>query len=63
MSERMKDFTCCGSCVSCEQETRKKAINDFCKKLKEKYGCLGWLDETSFEEIDKLAEQMKEVGE
>ena len=38
---------------------RAKAIDEFVERLKEKYGCLGYIDEIKFEEVDKIAEQMK----
>lgn len=39
-----------------------KAIDEFTERLKEKYGCLGYIDEIKFEEVDKIAEQMKAGG-
>lgn len=39
-----------------------KAIDEFAERLKEKYGCLGYIDEIKFEEVDKIAEQMKAGG-
>lgn len=36
-----------------------KAIDEFTERLKEKYGCLGYIDEIKFEEVDKIAEQMR----
>ena len=42
-----------------EKEIRAKAIDEFAERLKEKYGCLGYIDEIKFEEVDKIAEQMK----
>lgn len=44
------------------QEIRAKAIDEFAERLKEKYGCLGYIDEIKFEEVDKIAEQMKAGG-
>ena len=41
---------------------RAKAIDEFAERLKEKYGCLGYIDEIKFEEVDKIAEQMKAGG-
>lgn len=40
----------------------RKAIDEFAERLKEKYGCLGYIDEIKFEEVDKIAEQMKGGG-
>ena len=45
-----------------EKEIRAKAIDEFAERLKEKYGCLGYIDEIKFEEVDKIAEQMKAGG-
>lgn len=36
-----------------------KAVDEFVERLKEKYGCLGYIDEITFEEVDDIAEQMK----
>ena len=44
------------------QGIRAEAIDEFVKRLKEKYGCLGYIDEIKFEEVDKIAEQMKAGG-
>lgn len=41
------------------QGIRAEAIDEFAERLKEKYGCLGYIDEIKFEEVDKIAEQMK----
>ena len=41
---------------------RAKAIDEFTERLKEKYGCLGYIDEIKFEEVDEIAEQMKAGG-
>lgn len=41
------------------QGIRAEAIDEFAERLKEKYGCLGCIDEIKFEEVDKIAEQMK----
>ena len=40
----------------------EKGIDEFAERLKEKYGCLGYIDEIKFEEVDKIAEQMKAGG-
>ena len=45
-----------------EKQIRAKAIDEFAERLKEKYGCLGYIDEIKFEEVDKIAEQMKGGG-
>ena len=45
-----------------DKEIRAKAIDEFAERLKEKYGCLGYIDEIKFEEVDKIAEQMKAGG-
>ena len=42
-----------------DRELRTKAIDEFAERLKEKYGCLGYIDEITFEEVDEIAEQMK----
>lgn len=47
---------------TCIERIRNKAIDEFAKRLKEKYGCLGYIDEIKFEEVDKIAEQMKADG-
>lgn len=44
------------------QGIRAEAIDEFAERLKEKYGCLGYIDEIKFEEVDKIAEQMKAGG-
>lgn len=41
------------------QEIRANVIDEFAERLKEKYGCLGYIDEIKFEEVDEIAEQMK----
>lgn len=41
------------------QEIRNQAIDEFAERLKEKYGCFGYIDEIKFEEVDEIAEQMK----
>lgn len=46
-----------------EQEIRAKAIDEFAERLKEKYGCLGYIDEITFEEVDEIADQMKAGAE
>lgn len=43
-----------------DKEIRDKAISSFAENLKKKYGCLGWIDEITFEEVDEIAEQTKE---
>lgn len=43
------------------QKIRSKTIDKFAERLKEKYGCLGYIDEITFEEIDKIAEEMRGV--
>lgn len=45
------------------EEIRNKAIDEFLERLKAKYGCLGYIDEISFKEIDEIAEEMKAGGE
>ena len=45
-----------------EKEIRAKSIDEFAERLKENYGCLGYIDEIKFEEVDKIAEQMKAGG-
>lgn len=45
--------------VVTEQETRNKTIDEFVERLKTKYGCLGYIDEISFKEIDEIAEEMR----
>jgi hypothetical protein len=42
-----------------DRELRNKAIDEFAERLKEKYGCLGYIDEIKFEEVDGIAAQMK----
>lgn len=42
-----------------KRTARNKAIDEFAERLKEKYGCLGYIDEITFEEIDKIAEEMR----
>ena len=36
-----------------------KAIDEFVKTIKEKYGCCGYIDEISEDKLDKIAEQMR----
>lgn len=46
-----------------EKRIRDSAIVDFVDKLKEKYGCLGYIEEISFREVDDIVKQMKEEEE
>lgn len=39
-----------------------KAIDDFAEVIKANYGFLGYIEEITFEEIDNIAEQLKDGG-
>ncbi|MBQ4523569.1 MAG: hypothetical protein IJA10_11560 [Lachnospiraceae bacterium] len=41
------------------KEIRAKAIDEFAEALKEKYGCLGYIDEITFKEVDEIADKLR----
>ena len=60
ITELIADFKELHPCAY--KRIRDTAIDEFAERLKEKYGCLGYIDEIKFEEVDKIAEQMKAGG-
>lgn len=42
-----------------DREVRSKAVDEFAEILKQRHGCLGWIDEIAFEKVDDIAEQIK----
>ena len=57
ITELIADFKELHPCAY--KRIRDTAIDEFAERLKEKYGCLGYIDEIKFEEVDEIAEQMK----
>lgn len=42
-----------------DRKIRNETVDKMAEAIKTHFGCLGWLDETSFEEFDRFIEEMR----